>query len=633
MHRYFIGISVSELQQWLADDVLPVLIGRIAYSKMYAGAASSAFAPESLFRTLPAFAPDDPAGVLVAEVSSPGTWGEDDDPSIRCLPLSGVKRFIPLTEDAGTALTLHLAGMIALSPAIFEHEFTHFRISRKTIASNRAGNLFANLLINHGPGRFAADSHFADSLPRALTAAEHRKPDEIAELFGQQAGEFPETWVERAFGDTRPARNNRPVNLKNMPVSLRGIYMLGVLMAGAETVEEQTGKVRTVWKSLEEKTNGTDPSLAMVYGDPTLSGLEIRLDVAQEGSARVSLVTLALFLHWKLAFHDQRSTVDVPSILNDVKSLAGLVKLEQIANALWMLGAYLGMEHVAPTYRYLHREKYPALQFAGQEERLEVVRAWQLHETACPPEHELAASVRTAVAAGTPPPGSTPADNTGDREAPKPGQQGKKDVPGSMQTEDTQEDVPDGAGPSAGQSLPGEHSPANDTVALLEEPQTLDAGQGLRTDDAAGETPEQTHQTAPPLPAAEAPVTTGAGTPATTLPGARDEEPVLLSASQVAEGQTGAGSVESPQESSKAARTTGNTSKTTTPGRNRGKNGKGNASPEAPATPATVKKIRPADATKPEVSLGEKGQCVPEDVLQDDLFRTGSGADNTSLTK
>lgn len=121
-----------------------------------------------------------------------------------------MKKFIPLSEDAGTALTLHLAGMVNPSPAIFEHEFTHFRISRKAVASNGAGNLFANLLIDHGPHRFVADNDFADSLPRALMAAEHRKPDEIAKLFREQAVDAPETWVERAFGDTRPARNNRP---------------------------------------------------------------------------------------------------------------------------------------------------------------------------------------------------------------------------------------------------------------------------------------------------------------------------------------------------------------------------------------------------------------------------------------
>lgn len=558
MHKYFIGISVSELQQWLADDVLPVLTGRIAYSRLHADAALSGSVPESLFRTLPAFAPDDPAGVLIAEVSGPGTWREDDDPGIRCLPLSGVKRFIPLTEDARTALTLHLGRMIDLSPAIFEHEFTRFRINRKSIAANNAGNLFANLLINYDPGGYTADSAFANSLPRALMAAEHRKPGEIEELFGRQPGDLPETWVERAFGDIKPARNNQPVNLRNMPVSLRGIYMLGLLLASAETVEDRTSDVRGVWQILGKKPNGFDPSLALVYAEPKLFPLEVRLDVAQKGSAQVSLVTLALFLHWKLAFYDQRSTVDAPSMLNDVKSLVGLVKLEQVANALWMMGAYLGMEHIAPTYRYLHRKKYPALQFAGEEERLEPVRAWQLKETACLPEHEpAAASVCGAGAARTSRLGSTPADNMRDSEAQQQGQQETKDVQEITRTESRQEHVPDGAGSSTGQSLPAERSLADHAVMIPQDAQTPHAGQAARTDDPASETPEQTEQTAPALTVAEVLVTSGAGAPAAALPGAPKKDPARPPVPPVSEGDKETGSVKSSQAGSKTGRSSG----------------------------------------------------------------------------
>lgn len=616
MHRYFIGISVSELQQWLADDVLPVLTGRIAHSRMRADAASSGSVPESLFKTLPAFAPDDPAGVLIAEVSGPGTWREDDDPGIRCLPLSGVKRFIPLTEDARTALTLHLAGMIDLSPAIFEHEFTRFRISRKRIAANNAGNLFVNLLINYDPGGYTADSVFADSLPRALMAAEHRKPDEIEELFGRQTGDLPETWVERAFGDIKPARNNQPVNLRNMPVSLRGIYMLGLLLASAETVEDRTSDVRAVWQILGKKPNGIDPSLALVYAEPKLLPLEVRLDVAQKGSAQVSLVTLALFLHWKMAFHDQRSTVDVLSMLNDVRSLAGFLKLEQVANALWMMGAYLGMEHIAPTYRYLHRKKYPALQFAGQEERLEPVRAWQLKETACPSERKpAAASVCGAGAAGTPTLGSTPADNMGDSETQQSGQQETKDVPEVTRTESRQEHGPDDAGPSTDQSLSAEHSPAGYAVMIPQDAQTPHAGHVARTDDPASEMPEQTEQTeqtALALPVAKVPVASGAGLPAAALPGAPEKDPARPPVPPVPEGDKDTGSVKSSQAGTKTGRSSGKSSKKLAPRQSTDKNGKGDADPEAPAAPVAVEEITPADHVKTEVNPGEKGEGAPE---------------------
>jgi hypothetical protein len=613
MHKYFIGLSVSELQQWLADDVLPVLTGRIAHSRMHTDAASLGSVPESLFRTLPAFAPDDPAGVLIAEVSGPGTWREDDNPSIRCLPLSAVKRFIPLTEDARTALTLHLGRIIDLSPAIFEHEFTRFRISRKSIAANNAGNLFANLLINYDLGGYTADSVFADSLPRALMAAEHRKPDEIEELFGRQAGDLPETWVERAFSDIKPARNNQPVNLRNMPVSLRGIYMLGLLLASAETVEDRTSDVRAVWQILGKKPNGLDPSLAQVYAEPKLFPLEVRLDVAQKSSAQVSLVTLALFLHWKQAFHDQRSTVDAPSILKDVRSLDGLVKLEQVANALWMMGAYLGMEHIAPTYLYLHRKKYPALQFAGQEERLEPVRAWALKETASPPEQEPAAAfVCGAGAAGTPTLGSTSADNMGDSEEQQPRQQETKDIPEVTRTESRRAHVLDGAGPSTGQALPAEHSPAAHAVIIPQEAQTPHAGQAARTDNPASETPEQTEHTAPALPVAEVLVTSSAETPAAALLGAPKKAPARPPVPAMSEGDKEIGSVKSSQAGSKTKHSPGKSSKKSAPGRSTDKNGKGDATPKASASPAAVEEITPQKYVKTEVNPGEEGEGAPQ---------------------
>lgn len=628
MHRYFIGISVSELQQWLADDVLPVLTGRITYIKNHSGTALSLAAPDSLFVTLPAFAQDDPAGVLVAEVGGPGSWGEDEDPGIRRLPLSGVLRFIPLTEDAGKALTLHLAGMITLSPAMFEHGFTYFRIGRKSAAANRAGNLFANLLIDHGPAEFTAGSALAGSLPRALMAAEHRKPDDIAEFFGQQAGDFAETWVGRVFGDTRPARNNQPVNLKDMSPSRRGLYVLGVLMAGTETVKEQTGEIRTVWKGLE-KTDVGPPSLAVVYGDPTLSRLEMCLDVDQQGSARVSVVTLALFLHWKFAYHDQRSTVDVPSILKDVKSLVGLVKPEQVANALWMMGAYLGMEHVAPSYRYLHREKYPALLFAGKEEGLDSVPVWQLRHAAPLPAHQPgAASIHGARAAGMPTPESAPADNADGSGALQPKQQVIKDGWEATQMESIQKHVADDAGPAASQSPRDEAAARDPAVVIPGEPQTAGAGQALQTEDATDKISGQAEQSAQALPVAGGPVTSGAGMPAAAWPGALDADAPLSAVPSLSEGDRADGDVQSPQTGAKAARSGKKSSKKAAAPRSSGKGRKTSVTLEAPVAPAAVERIGHADPVKPEVRPEEAGTGAPEEAFQDDFFQTRSGAQN-----
>ena len=101
MSKYFIGISISELQHWFADNELPLLTDRVTYYKNCPDdSIPSDFDPGSIFNSLPAFSLDDPAGVLIVEISGPRTWEADDDPNIRYLTMSGVKQFIPLTEDA-----------------------------------------------------------------------------------------------------------------------------------------------------------------------------------------------------------------------------------------------------------------------------------------------------------------------------------------------------------------------------------------------------------------------------------------------------------------------------------------------------------------------------------------------------
>ena len=381
MNRYFIGVSISELQQWLADDELPVLTGRVAHGRGEPGPTASGAWLEGLFRTLPAFCLDDPAGVVVAEVGGPDTWKADAHPGIHYLPLSGVKRFIPLTEDAGTALTLRLSGTITLAPAILEREFTFFRISRKSVLARRAGNMFANLFLDQGPRGFTASSVFAGSLPRALMAAEHRKPDEIEDVLRQYGGWFPATWVERAFGETRYDRNNNPISLKSIPVSLRSMAILGVILSSVESVKDQTDKVRRVFKNLSDAANGEGQPLAQVYGDPELGGSTVNFNVDEKSAESVHLLTLALFLRWKLAFLDQRATVDPVSMMKDIRGLSGVMDVGLVADALWLMGAYIGMDNIAPTYRYLHRNEYPAMRFADDVKPLERVQAWQVKGT------------------------------------------------------------------------------------------------------------------------------------------------------------------------------------------------------------------------------------------------------------
>jgi hypothetical protein len=487
MNEYFIGISVSELQQWLCDDELPVSIDRINHSRTQPDPKLSGHKLESLFKSLPAFSLDDPAGVLIVEVAGPTTWKADDAPSIRHLVLSEVKKFIPLTEDAKGALAVNWSGVIKLSAAVFEREYTHFRISRKSISACRAGNLFANLFICHGPNGFTASGLFSDTLPRALMAAEHRRLDEIEAVFGNGIDRLPETWVERAFGDTRSRKDNQPLNLKGVPFNLGSIVTLGALLSKVDAVNDLTDCVRTIYERLKA-ANGHDLPLVAVYADSELSRLKASFNVDATCTASISLVTLALFLRWKLAFHVQRSSVNALSILNDVRSLAGFVDVELVANALWMMGAYLGMEHIAPTYRHLHQEKYSALQFAGKEKNFEPVHAWQLQESNRPAEDESAHDSVQGFEAARMPKHESALDKHSETDKER---QEKGDVPEARQTGSSQEDNPDGTEQSTDISGPGEPSSARDTSISPKDTQAQQAQQVSQADSAVSEPPEQ----------------------------------------------------------------------------------------------------------------------------------------------
>jgi len=390
MNKYFIGISISELQQWLADDELVFFTDRITHSRSLLDDSLSDSELEDLLISLPSFSLDDIAGVLIVEVKGPDTWRSDDNPHIRYLKLSDVKRFIPLTDEAKTALCLNWSNVIVLSEAIFNQPFTNFRIKRKSILAELAGNLFASLFIDHGPEGFSAPKVFVDSLPRAIMASEHRKLDEIENLSHLLNDKPLETWVERVFGDIKKYdKENKLIILRKKPENIRDIAIVGLLFSTVEEVKALTDTFRHIYKRLEGMAKDHHQSLTFVYADPDLSQLNVSFNVYSIGGESISLVTLGLFLRWKHAFHDQRSIVNVPSILNDVKSLVELVDVKQVSNALWMMGAYLGMENIAPNYRHSRQSDYPALCFANNVNSLEPVIAWQSKVNQFAAGHEL----------------------------------------------------------------------------------------------------------------------------------------------------------------------------------------------------------------------------------------------------
>ncbi len=54
MSKYFIGISISELQHWFADNELPLLTDRVTYYKNCPDdSIPSDFDPGSIFNSLP----------------------------------------------------------------------------------------------------------------------------------------------------------------------------------------------------------------------------------------------------------------------------------------------------------------------------------------------------------------------------------------------------------------------------------------------------------------------------------------------------------------------------------------------------------------------------------------------------
>lgn len=368
MSAYYISISISELQQWLADEELWIFTDSIMHSFKQLDADSSGAELENLFKRLPRFSLDDHAGVLIIEVSGPESWHVDDVPAIRRLSLSVTRCFIPLTEDARKVLSINWASTIKLSAAIFEPKFIQYRLHNKEVLANRAGNLCANLFVYHGYTRFVASDLFANTLPRALLTAEHKKTDEIKNILGSQIDKLAETWVEYSFGYTRHKPVNRPRNIQSF-------YDVGLLLS---TKYEKDNDIIVKLRGICENPvkDWLEQSLDVVYTDEELASLSTGFYIDETSDELISLATLALFLRWKQAFHEQRQTVDAFSILEDVKILSEHVNITQVVNALWMLGAYLGMEHVSQIYRYANKDNYPALASVNIEKEFEAVPAW-----------------------------------------------------------------------------------------------------------------------------------------------------------------------------------------------------------------------------------------------------------------
>lgn len=371
MRRHYVGISISELQQWLADGQLPVSFGRDAYTNNFVDVESEASETEALLRRLPAFSLDDPAGVLIANVEGPAAWRQDrSDPGIRYLDLSAVIEFIPLTEDARIALNSRFSSTIKLSLPKFAAAFERFRYQEKATLSGRSGNIFANLLIEFLT-EFSADKLLLNSLPRALMGAEHRSNEEVRVLLGMSGQMTQGNWMEMSFNYTRRDTFDR------IPENAKALGDLGKLLKLSNgDLDGLIGELRGIVSRLIER--GNKYSLADVYSDSEFFRLSQITRETHKDRSSVTLISIALFLRWKQDFHDKREQINLLAIANDVGSLVGRVDVNQVAIALWMFGAFVGMDRIVPLYRAIHKEQFPALVFASNDPGVKPVPAWNV---------------------------------------------------------------------------------------------------------------------------------------------------------------------------------------------------------------------------------------------------------------
>lgn len=371
MGEYYIGLSISELQQWLADDAISISVSRVFHSRVHLDDQAGEAYFDGLFRVLPPFALDDPAGVLIAEITGPATWGVDDEPTICNLHLNAVRRFIPLLSDARKVLAINWSETICLEEAIFEKRFLRFRLRRKKVRAIEAGLKFVSIFINHGDIKFDVSDDYKNSLTRALMVADQLRPDEINEVLGRHAEKYKETWVDRLFGYTRHKRIDRAENIKSF-------FDVGVILSETGATESLIDDFRGICVRINRSG---EPSLAEICSDPELLQFPVNFDISGMDSSQISVVTLGLFLRWKQRFHDDRSAVNAGAIYDDVCSIAEKVDVHVVSSALWMIGAYLGMEHVSPIYRLAHRDDYKALAFNGLENNIVPVSAWSNNKT------------------------------------------------------------------------------------------------------------------------------------------------------------------------------------------------------------------------------------------------------------
>lgn len=366
MSHYYTSISISELQNWLADEALQILSNRIIYSVRALESASYDSALHTLLNRLPAFSLDDHAGTLIVEISNPATWGIADDPVIDIIKLENVKQFIPLTTNAKISLSVNWKSIINLSDPVFELAFLKYRLHKKEKSSIDSASRFVKIFISHSDTTEIIPDFFLKGLARALLVADSNNNNEIEKILPNS----PTSLLCHLFKYTR----HEPLHNESPP--LRSFYDVGLLFKEAQAYEDVRNNLRAICIRLTTEYKKTkNHTLEPAYSTQDIHDLNIKIYPNGNDESALSIITASLFLRWKQAFHDQQKSVPALDIYNDIKALSCCVPMDLIVYSLWLLGAYLGSEYVSSIYRLVNKNNYPAMSL-NQNIDIKPLQAW-----------------------------------------------------------------------------------------------------------------------------------------------------------------------------------------------------------------------------------------------------------------
>lgn len=391
MRIYYVGISISELQHWIVNEVLTLPGSRIFASLSPVSSDSSPDTLVSFFSKLPDFASIDHAGVIIAQLSRKPELA--DDPVFCTISMDCAQQFIPLTNNARSSLSINWQSNIKLAEAYLETSFLQYIYKRKAQSAVSAGNAFVECLFQKELIEGLSFEKFHKGVFQSLLSADGYQEDEIYKQTTNGS------WIlcEALF---RYSRTKHEIMEK--PASIRSILDTGVILRESGKYPVLIDQFSAISKQLfSELPNHKSNEFDLFYSCKEIQGLSVNLYSEQESSNSTSIFTASTFLHWRETFHDNNK-ISLEELHSHLEQLSKTIPIEQAAEAVWLFGAYLGWEYIGPIYRSLKSEKYPALILAPF--KLKAINSWSFAlkeaqtETQCPavePQEQTGAGAQT----------------------------------------------------------------------------------------------------------------------------------------------------------------------------------------------------------------------------------------------